>query len=385
MNLSKSRPFHIASLLIVIIILAGLGSSLLKFKNSIQDIQKNVGTTPHEIRYQLHQSISQVALIEQEMWLRKRYSLPYNSRSMINRTEQLKYRIVNIRGTWGALDTNLDKSHLWKEIDEFEKQTLALETLLRSPFDDELEYTRQLSYQVLKLKIVNAEMFSQGSKFLRHHTENYVTKLSNVATAINVLIVVFILFLGVLSYFLLLIFKQRNKLNRLSKEDPLTQLYNRRQFNVHLRQAVERYNRTRTPVTLIVFDVDFFKMFNDSMGHVAGDKALQVISKRLASFNKEISGLDSYRVGGEEFACIYSGLEYEDGQTLAETIRTAIEDLSIPHKLSTISDNITVSVGVAHSSQFDVATMDSLYSAADQALYQAKEHGRNQSCQFKTD
>jgi|OM-RGC.v1.003760254 diguanylate cyclase (GGDEF) domain len=383
-NFAKSRTFQATLVLVTAVILIGLGSSLVKFKQSIRDIQKNISTTPHEIRYQLHQSIHQVTLLEQEMRLRKQHSLSYDSRSLINRTEQLKYRVINIRGTWDALDTNLDKSHVRAEIGEFEEQILTLESLLKNAFKNEITFMPKVAQQILKLKFANTQMFASGSKFLRLHTENYVKKLSTIATAINALIVVFISMLLILSYSLIVIFKQRNTLNRLSTEDPLTKLYNRRQFNLHLCKLVDRYNNSRSPLTLVVFDVDFFKMFNDNRGHIAGDKALTQIAERLIALNSETLGLDAYRVGGEEFACLYCGLDYSDSLALAEDIRKTIEKLKIPHETSDISNCITVSIGVVNANQFEHATSDTMYSAADQALYEAKKRGRNCSYQYNT-
>jgi diguanylate cyclase (GGDEF)-like protein len=158
--------------------------------------------------------------------------------------------------------------------------------------------------------------------------------------------------------------------------DELTQLPNRRRFVEFLEQEWLRAEREPCSVALLMIDVDFFKRYNDRHGHQAGDDCLRRVAAVIAARVKRTSDLAA-RYGGEEFAVVLSGADEDGARGVAEWIRAEIESQQIPHGGSSVSDFVTVSVGVSVAAPCLGARVDSLVGAADAALYRAKELGRN--------
>lgn len=171
--------------------------------------------------------------------------------------------------------------------------------------------------------------------------------------------------------------EQKNRqLEKLANKDGLTGLFNRRFFDDTLERRIKEQVRSGAPLSLILMDVDFFKQFNDYYGHVAGDDCLRGISNLLKQQMKRTSDM-AFRYGGEEFCCILPATAYSGARQKAEVIRSDIEDLAIPHEPSTISDSVTVSLGVITLTDNRNISAQELTEACDQLLYEAKRRGRN--------
>jgi len=158
--------------------------------------------------------------------------------------------------------------------------------------------------------------------------------------------------------------------------DALTGLASRRRFSEFLDQEWQRATRDHTSVALLMLDVDFFKRFNDTRGHQAGDECLRRVAAVLAGRVKRSSDLAA-RYGGEEFAVVLSGAEVEGALSVAHWIRAEIEAQQIPHGGSPVSEFVTVSIGVAVMAPPGPGSAELLIAAADAALSSAKELGRN--------
>jgi diguanylate cyclase (GGDEF)-like protein len=167
------------------------------------------------------------------------------------------------------------------------------------------------------------------------------------------------------------------RLEELATIDDLTQLTNRRRFSKVLEQEWQRAIRERIPLGLLMLDVDFFKRYNDTYGHQAGDGCLQRVAAVLASRARRPSDLAA-RYGGEEFAVVLPGADQAGAMAVGEWIRAEVERQRIPHGASPAGDVVTVSVGVAVATPAPGTDPASLVAAADAALYRAKEGGRNQ-------
>lgn len=166
--------------------------------------------------------------------------------------------------------------------------------------------------------------------------------------------------------------KSRDILHRLAIRDGLTGLYNHREFHRLLRQEVERSKRSQEVLSLLMIDIDHFKVFNDTYGHKQGDKVLKLISRLIRG---QIRNIDlSARYGGEEFAVILPGATAEEAAVIAERIRASVA--TEPLILSGEVVQLSVSIGVAelYSKAKDAAA---LVDAADKALYAAKRTGRD--------
>jgi len=173
------------------------------------------------------------------------------------------------------------------------------------------------------------------------------------------------------------------ELERLATTDGLTQVANRRRLNEYLEQIWHLLAREQRPLSLIMCDIDFFKLYNDSYGHQQGDACLQYVAKALQDSIKRASDLVA-RYGGEEFAVVLPYTEVAGAEHVADSMKTAVHALQIPHKSSKVSDYVTLSVGVATTQPSIDLSLDQFVSATDKALYKAKKQGRNRisSCLF---
>ncbi len=168
------------------------------------------------------------------------------------------------------------------------------------------------------------------------------------------------------------------QLKELAIIDGLTKLANRRYFNHYLNKEWKRLAREQKPLSLILWDVDHFKIYNDNYGHLAGDSCLQQLASILRKTGKRPADLAA-RYGGEEFALILPNTNIEGALYLAEQIQSQIKALKIPHSYSSVSKYVTVSLGVASTIPKPASTPEKLIKAADVALYRAKEQGRDRT------
>lgn len=164
---------------------------------------------------------------------------------------------------------------------------------------------------------------------------------------------------------------------KLSLTDNLTTLGNRRQYEETLEREISLAKRNDTYLTLAIVDIDFFKNYNDRYGHPQGDVALAKVGKALMSCMRRPNDY-IFRIGGEEFAVLFSGMGQEESRVFLETIRESIEALDIPHEKSSVAAHLTISIGATSKLGSNLPDPDLLYIEADKALYLAKET-RNQT------
>lgn len=168
------------------------------------------------------------------------------------------------------------------------------------------------------------------------------------------------------------------QLLKLANVDGLTGINNRRHFDERLGEEWLRAVRNRRPLTLIMFDVDWFKQYNDKFGHLEGDECL----KRIAHSTQEIASRPAdtvARYGGEEFIVLLPETDSGGAVKVAEKIRTEVENLHLPNPGSTVSPYITVSLGVATIVPSPSSDPGDCIKLADEALYRAKNAGRNRA------
>lgn len=165
-------------------------------------------------------------------------------------------------------------------------------------------------------------------------------------------------------------------LENLSVTDELTGLKNRRFFNEILLQESKRAQRNQSSLGFMMIDIDQFKTYNDTYGHLEGDEVLKNVSKL---FNEKVkrSGDFVFRLGGEEFGILITDTNAQECQQLASSLCRGIEELKIEHKNSSVIKYLTISIGISIKYADDIDTK-ALIKEADNALYKAKESGRNQ-------
>ncbi|WP_245948250.1 sensor domain-containing diguanylate cyclase [Paenibacillus sambharensis] len=171
------------------------------------------------------------------------------------------------------------------------------------------------------------------------------------------------------------------QLRVLSYTDPLTGMYNRRFLEELLDSSSYAAEGTAGPVAAVMIDVDHFKQFNDTYGHIAGDQCLKQIAQVMASvFHQDTCKVARY--GGEEFVAVLDNTSAEAAMELAELVRTEVRSLQIPHAASPVSSFVTLSIGVAAVNASAEPVSEQLIYLADQALYAAKQAGRDRISLF---
>jgi diguanylate cyclase (GGDEF)-like protein len=215
---------------------------------------------------------------------------------------------------------------------------------------DRLEVLRLLSSQA-SISIENAQLYEQ----LKDYSHTLEKKVAERTAELE---------------------KANQELQRLAQVDGLTQIANRRCFDEHLDREWQRLAREQQPLSIILCDVDYFKLYNDRYGHQQGDACLQQVAKAINNSVNRSADLAA-RYGGEEFAIILPNTTIEGAVRVAETIRLQVQKLKMPHAASTVSKYVSLSLGVASIVPNQTISPEELIAAADRSLYEAKKRGRN--------
>jgi diguanylate cyclase (GGDEF)-like protein len=168
---------------------------------------------------------------------------------------------------------------------------------------------------------------------------------------------------------------QKQKLEQLSMLDGLTGIANRRALDIRLKHDIELSVRQKSCVSLLLMDIDCFKLYNDNYGHLQGDQCLKDVSKVIAdSLHRESDFVA--RFGGEEFVCVLPNTDSKGAQDIAIHIIEQLKHKALPHKYSNVADYVTISIGIATSQPNTFLTPEALINHADTALYNAKKTGK---------
>lgn len=159
--------------------------------------------------------------------------------------------------------------------------------------------------------------------------------------------------------------------------DSLTGLPNRRNFDYYLQHQWEKMSQSRSTLTILLCDIDFFKQYNDTYGHLVGDRCLQQVAEILHHAFADLPEGMIARYGGEEFAGIIPNISLEEVKSIANQIQRQLHNAQIPHVQSLVSDHITLSMGIAQTIPHPHTNATYLLEKADQLLYLAKSQGRN--------
>ena len=168
------------------------------------------------------------------------------------------------------------------------------------------------------------------------------------------------------------------ELQRLSNVDGLTGLCNRRYLGEALESEWKHAMQVQSPISALMMDIDHFKLFNDTYGHLAGDEVLKTVAEVVKAACRRTSDVAA-RFGGEEFALVLPSMREPAARSLAEQLVAQVAALAIPHSESTTSDRVTISVGVATEFPTRGDQSSLLIKSADEALYEAKRLGRNRA------
>jgi len=172
--------------------------------------------------------------------------------------------------------------------------------------------------------------------------------------------------------------RMRDSLAELAVTDALTGLSNRRHLEKKLETETARLARNGEWLSVIMIDIDFFKSFNDTYGHPAGDRCIAMVASALGRAVRRASDLTA-RYGGEEFACVLPGTDLASAMMVAEDIRSHVHSLAIPHMSSQVAPTVTVSIGVATARCRPGMQAAQWVENADRQLYLSKAGGRNRT------
>ncbi|GEO82966.1 GGDEF domain-containing protein [Pararhodospirillum oryzae] len=202
----------------------------------------------------------------------------------------------------------------------------------------------------------------------------YVARVNSMVAASSVLLV----FLYEVTWLYLRVTDLNESLSRMAFVDDLTRLANRRQFNERLAAEWARAQRAGQSLGLVMIDVDFFKKYNDAYGHPAGDECLRQVARAMEGAIRRPADLAA-RYGGEEFVLVLPDTGPEGALHVANAVGEAVRQLGLRHEAGTGLGVVTISLGVAATVPHADLSPETLKSAADQALYAAKEQGRNRA------
>ena len=173
--------------------------------------------------------------------------------------------------------------------------------------------------------------------------------------------------------------RQSDSMRELTLTDALTGIANRRSFNDAIQNEWRRCARSAAPLSVIMIDIDHFKLYNDAYGHQAGDTCLKAVADTMLQCAGRSPDLLA-RYGGEEFVILLPQVDETGAQTVAERILASVRTLAIPHRMSSAGDTVTVSLGIATLMPAKSSDPEALVRCADNALYRAKKDGRNRFC-----
>lgn len=260
-----------------------------------------------------------------------------------------------------------------KKITVFENEIARALSLEEGPQDINFK-SKNLKF----LKLAESELLAPLHSIVGQYEKESLEKVNDLRTAQNVVLGIIILTILIEAFFIFRpmvakVSRYATKLQRDANFDFLSGLLNRRAFNIIAQQSISASHRYNRQLSIIMFDIDFFKRINDAYGHEVGDSAIKHVSNILDSYSRESDCVA--RIGGEEFVLLLSDTGKEGAEQLANKLRKKVE--STPLIANDDEIHITLSGGVAVVKAGD-RNIESALSDADEALYRAKKDGRNQ-------
>lgn len=177
-----------------------------------------------------------------------------------------------------------------------------------------------------------------------------------------------------------IIFRNMTKIRKLEEQnfyDGLTNIYNRRFFDESMNRTIKSLSRSSSSLSLLMIDIDFFKKYNDTYGHAAGDACLKIVANTLTGCMQRADDFVA-RYGGEEFVAVLPNTDESGARVVAERLLAAIQEKRMPHEKSDAADYVTISIGGVTGLVKHTHTADDFIKSADEMLYKSKRSGRNQ-------
>jgi len=333
---------------------SGLASTLYK--------AKSLEISPSQTAYELQTSLKKI----DKIW--------NNYESHFKRDDELQYveyTSVEIRATNNYFKEMLKIAKDGKDMNEMSISSLE-------------KYVSHI-HAVLQ-KLINYEV-----NIAKYERKSFLDEYNNSIYMLGIILVLIILAMQIILYSVFrsiqsdhtkleVAGKKLKKLNKqlenVSYTDSLTSMHNRRYFNLVYEKELKRAKRTHSYITFMMLDIDFFKQYNDTYGHIEGDYALKSVAKVLKDTLQRPSDF-VFRLGGEEFGVLLTQTDESDSAKLARQICDAVRGREIKHESSTVNEFLTISVGVVCCVADDALNEEILITRADEMLYEAKDTGRD--------
>ncbi|MGE0739035.1 diguanylate cyclase domain-containing protein [Sulfurimonas sp.] len=311
---------------------------------------------------------------------------------------EIEFAIALIDKEWKSYEAHFKRDEELEYVAyaaaELKETNAYFATILRA--FEEGQDMRQLSFGQLEKKVTHIhqvikKLISYEIDIAKYERKNFLSMHEDLLLKLGVLLVMVILGVMVVSYYVLKSIQSdqsalemsakklkiaNKKLESVSYTDSLTSLHNRRYFNLVYERELKRAKRNNAYITFMMLDIDFFKQYNDTYGHIKGDAVL----KKVASVFQDILKRPSdyvFRLGEEEFGVLLTDTSETNSASVAQTICDAVLAAQITHESSKIEKYITISIGVACCIADGALDEELLMAKADEALYRAKEGGRN--------
>ncbi len=311
---------------------------------------------------------------------------------------QMSKSLTQIRALWNSYAKSYKEAKELPYIEYTTQQIDANEAYFINIIESCYQgcHKHDISHKELLAKIHNVQealsnLLHYENDMAQFERHKLIATYNNSLFRITLIIVIVIIVVMVMSF---IIFKSINrtqnrlkittqqlqstnkKLENASYTDSLTHLYNRRYFNMLYDRELKRAKRAKTTIAFLMLDIDYFKQYNDTYGHLEGDQVLKAVAKMLKGVFQRPSDY-VFRLGGEEFGVLITDTEERMAEFMASKTITALQKLEIPHSASKIHDYLTLSIGVIIATPTLELNDERLLSEADKNLYKAKESGRN--------
>jgi diguanylate cyclase (GGDEF)-like protein len=314
-----------------------------------------------------------------------------------NTIEKMQKGLVSIRNIWAQYAANI------RSFSKDEVERMSLEIDVTNKYYERAivhlssnQKTQEISVEIIakNTEIVKALIEKIVTSEVEYASANRQTQLETYNKLVLQLTCIFLVAFSLVIYIVSKIFKgikqQQEELERATAKlqevnmkledasftDALTELKNRRYFNIVLDKEYRQAIRDQSGFTFMMLDIDFFKQYNDTYGHIKGDETLKSVALALRDTLKR-PGDYCFRLGGEEFGVILCHSDVNQAKVVAKRINENIESIKIPHIKSTASKYVTISIGITHIIPTEEMDMEDVITKADEYLYHTKEMGRN--------
>lgn len=308
------------------------------------------------------------------------------SQSITFHQNLVQSRINVIKNRLEGNDRRKDLGHkLSEQIEQILKDWEMIQpgvfSLQKNVSNQNLKNKNAVALRDLELEINHFSLLNQNRNRNRYH--NLLKAQRNSLHLLLVLLFVFLLLVSIFTIYMLRFIRVRHQMleemKRLSSTDELTQIPNRRQFNEVFSQEWHRMMREGSYLSIILCDIDYFKRYNDCYGHQAGDVCLQQVAQALQQGMCRAGDFVA-RYGGEEFVIILPDTSLEAALDITTRLQSQVNRLVLEHSQSSISSHVTLSLGIASGMPSPALNREAVLKCADQALYEAKERGRDRAC-----